>query len=440
MKLSELNSKKKLTLFYTAAFFTYLVLYNAVYVNKLGSWEITDITYTFHIVDFGLGVESGFVVGTIYQLFFKKLLPEQMAVYEGALIIAFFLFVSVCISKLICMERHTKKERTALTVAALFFVSGPCSFSAYTRTIGTLDVYQFYAVALFLLLLSGKKLKYFAPIAIVFALSVHMSAMLSVVVLFMFVLVYRLVESRDKKEQRENAVLLTVSVIVTMAAAVFFVVLANKTITYDLQGFCNELYRRGEVNGHRELVRPSYFTYKLYNDFTNDIWYFGKFYTEYPIEHYFPTLSKYIPEVAGDALSGVFNIINLHFKAMQSMKELFWQTIIKAVIVMLPIDCFLFGFWIYCAKRTESIIKKIMFIFMIFQMPVLFITSSMASLDWARWMIMGFIINFTCMLYVIYKNKEAIRYIEKVIDFFRLRCIIPYFVVYSSVVFYVYVL
>ena len=267
-----------------------------------------------------------------------------------------------------------------------------------------------------------------------------MSAVLSVIAVFYFILIYRVIDEKEKKDKKGNAVILALSVLLTVAAAIYFVAFSKSTIAYDLDGFCSELARRGAENGHPELVRPSYYTYKLYNNFTNDVWYFGKYYTEYPIEHYFPTLSKYIPEAAGTAICGVLNIITLHIKAAYGMRADFFQIVGKAAVIMLPIDAFLVGFWIYMAKRAKNIIRKILFVFMVFQMPLLFVSCSLASLDWGRWIIVGFITNFTCLLYVLFKEKGSIDYVEKVISFFRLRCIIPYLIVYSSVVFYVYVL
>ena len=426
----KLDERKRIFLNYFILFFAYLMLYNLIYVGKMQPWHINDITYTYHLVDFKMGFVSSFFAGEIFHILFNgKVDPAQVTVFHVVLTVLLFLFVSFMLAQLVSLKEN-KKDRRALFIMSMFFISGPCTFALYTRLLGTLDVYFVYLAAMFVFFVSNKYLKYAVPALFVFAVMNHFSALNTVIILFSLVLLYKAACESEKARKGAYFGIFAASIVIGAAATFYLFSHGESNLAYDLNGFNEELGRRC-VENKTDMYYDIYYDYSIYHYFS----YEGEnVYGIYPLEHFLPSIGASFPPAIKGLLENLLSHMRFNYLYYYA-NNMPYRTGVMIVLFFatLPIYVLFFGMWKRLIKQTKDKIKKFCFAMCIIQPVVTFIGGILFSGDVPRWAAFALLIQFTMAFFVTKYDISAFDYIKEKLSDIKLRYIVFYFLIYSCI-------
>lgn len=388
---------------FSIGFFIYTVLYNFIVVTRFRPWETqSGGTYMYHIIDFkSLGFRSGVLPGSIfYGIFGENASVKTASIYETVLILVFFVFMSVLLEKFI--YKVEPRFRSAALLISVVFISGPFTFSTFTKTLGMLDVYFLFLSVIFFFVLENKVLRFVIPLLFALALSVHMSAVLCCIVMFSILLLYRISVEEDRKNKRLFILVFVFSMIASALLAVFFLVF-KKDMPLSVDEFNKLLEDRG----------GTYFAYFDYTFYDYNIY---KGTGLYPSELY----SIDSPVWRAIRLA-VQRIYFLHTEFVNVYTQNRADLIIRAVSSVIILSPAMFFFYKRMLKLFRSIdgnkLKKFSVFLMMVQFPFTAIAGNMVSLDVNRFFTHAFLISFTMLLYVMYREgdfrREVLEAIEK---------------------------
>ena len=426
------ENKKQTAFVYFISFFAFLLLYNLIYVGKMHGWHINDITYTYHLVDFKMGFVSSFLVGEIYHIIFGgRVDPTEVNTFNIVLLLLIFAFVSFMLAQLISLKED-KRDRKALFILSMFFISGPYSFALYTRLLGTLDVYFVFLAVLFVMFLSNKVLRFLAPVFYVLAVLNHFSALNTVIILFSLMLLYKAVTENKKADKRIYYCIFAASIVIGAGAALYFFSHSESNLAYDINGFNAELGRRCAEN-NTDMYYNIYYDYAIYHYFSHD----GKnIYGIYPVEHFFPQLGGKLPAVLEGPLAEILSHMRYNYLYYYANNMPVKIGIITVLFLLaLPVYIFFFGLWKRLIKQSKSKAESLFYALCIIQPAVTFLGGIVYSGDPPRWTAFALMIQFTLVFLAAKYSRDALDYIREKLSKIRLSYIVLYFILYSSVIY-----
>ena len=138
--------------YYAIGFFAFLWIYAIAVVGKFKPWDIYDVVYAFHAVDYSMGFASKILVGAVYQFFFGEINRETMIIFDKIVLCIIFAVSSVLLEKLM-LHTEEKHRKTAFFIL-MFFLTGTPTFTAYVFALGMMDTFFVVFALLFIIFLS----------------------------------------------------------------------------------------------------------------------------------------------------------------------------------------------------------------------------------------------------------------------------------------------
>lgn len=428
-RLKRLDTKHP-ELKYFAVFFVFLFLYNLIYVCQLKGFHITDITYSYHLVDYKMGFVVSFFAGELLHLIFNNRVgPAQVTAFHVVLILFIFAFVSAVLAKIIA-QKENRQDRKTLFLLSMFMLSGPCSFAIYTLRLGMLDIYFILFAVLFFIAVSNRVLKYTVPALYVLSVINHYSALVTVIMLFSLLLLYKTAVSEKKKDKIIYLCIFAVGIIAGAAMTGYLLKTREANLVYDMEGFNRELRRRCQEN-NTDLYYDIYYDSTIYRYYPVD----GKnIELSYPIEYFFPHGARFIPAILAPALAEVLSYLKFNMFIIFANISVFVGIVAVVFLVTLPVLALFTGMWVTLIKNSENKLKKLIYVLAIIQVPFTFIGGCAFSGDPMRWSTFGMLMQFVLVFTVAGHEENAFEYLKRKISRINMRWLAVYFILYSAIV------
>jgi len=389
---------------FSIGFFIYLVLYNFIVVTRFKFWEVSEKgTYMHHIIDYKtFGFREGMLPGSIYYgIFGENASVKSASIYETVLIILFFLAVSILLERF--MKHVEPRFRTAALVAVTVFLSGPFTFAVFTDELGMPDVYLLFFAIVFFFTVENRILRFLIPAVFVLLTMVHLSALISYIVLLGILLLYRISTETEGNKKKALWAVFAISIFAS-AGMVVYLLAFKKEMPVSVNEFNSILESRG----------GKYFTYLDYTlyDYNYDV--FGG--NLYPQEIY--SIANPVLRALKLAFAKLHFLHNDYMQYFSQGANLPLRFVISAVLLT-PLMAF---FYKHIFRLFKSIdgnrLKKFSVFLMMVQFPFTLILGYTFSLDIIRWVSHAFIISFVMFLYVLYREEqtrtEVLEAVEKI--------------------------
>ena len=384
---------------YAIAFFLFIFLYNYVFVNRCHLWQVEGYAYTFHLVDFSVGLHTGVLPGALfYGLFGKNVSQSTVSNYVLALTILFMLLLSFLLED--CAKHLLEQKKANVMLLVFFFVIGPYTAASCFHWFGYFDMYLFFLSILFFFCVRNRIAIYLTPVLFLLSVMIHFSSFLTCIPMFVIVLMYKCL--KEKEERRKYKVVLLISVTVTIAAGFYFLLFESKNLNYSIEQFHSLLAERGGAD-YRDVFKE-YYDYLFYKTFD------GK------------TVYNFA-EVTKGGWSTLFSFLRdyIRFNSnwMRSDAMVWSSSELAETIIAIP---FFIGFYViviqYIRQNKLNKSEKGTFIplFMtLLQIPVALI-AILFSIDLSRWVTHIVTVLSAEMLFLVVENQNLLDTVDQKIE------------------------
>lgn len=407
---------------YFTFFLGILLFYNFGIVNNFKLPSIDSIGYAYHLVDYSFGFCTKLLPGAIYHLFYDNVLVPEVNRFQLIILIFIYIATAGLLTKLVSAQNE-KGEKKAFLVLALFFLVGPSTLVGYTIEFGMIDVYWLVFTILFLVGFLNDKFSFLIPIAFVLSVMIHFSSVVSYILLFSLMILYKICTGEKKAY---NTILLTVSLILAGGLTLYFLKNEMTNLTYTSDEFVQEMARR---NLSGEELYTDYYEYALYR-----IPYYDGFYNNMSEDIIISPDKTALPA----ALVGIIN--NIWSQIDITVTSYIWfpeelDNFVATIPIILPALIFFFAFWINQLKQHKNDSKLLRFIYfvMMLQFIATFISGILFSPDISRWASHAFLAQFILVLYIAHKEQGAKDWITSKITSKNGVYIAIYYLFYSMV-------
>lgn len=374
---------------YAISIFLFFIIYNFVVVGNFSFPTINSFTYTIHIVDYTIGFCSKLLPGAIYNAFFSTTNPNVVNLYVVILYYLFLLSISIMLEKF--LYKFDSENRLIAFIIVLFFITGPVTFSLTTFGLGVLDTYWLFFTAAFLIIVKNKYLKWFVPIIFVLSLFIHVSAIMSFIPFFSLVVL--LEASRSKKDRKSYVVIFTVSILLTVATFLYFLIFEKNNLTLSLDAFRSFISKR---NLSEWADYPDYYEYALYNRSYVDGAEMVSFVSDGE--------SGFISKIFGSFLTQIYEI----YRTYPKINRNYYIGAVKGIFISIPIVVLLYKYVLSAFKKEKSNkLRRFVWFCALFLLPFAFVvTSAFFSPDLIRWFAHGVTLLFTLIIYETYRSSD----------------------------------
>lgn len=398
---------------YAFSIFAFYVIYNFVIVCNFSLPKINDLTFTFHMVDYSIGFCSELLPGAIYNALFSAKSADMVNVYFSVVYYLFLLAVSFLLEKFLC--KFDAQNRFIAFIIVLFFITGPVTLAPLVVFFGALDTYWFFLAVVFLIIVQNKYLKWFVPILFVLSLFIHVAAMMSFIPFC--ALIVLLEASRNEKVRKSYVAIFTISVLLTVAMFLYFLLFSKDNLILSLDAF-----RAFASERNIPEWGDKYYEYALYRiSFANG--------TE---------MINAASAGNGNFITQVLNAIWIQteeiYKNYAMIDRAYYLKTISVIFISMPIIVMLYNYVLSRFKK-EKINKLRCFVWFcaLFLLPFAFIvTSALFATDIIRWLVHGVIFLFILVMYEIYRSSDTdyLESLNKRLNNSSYFAVIIYFVLY----------
>ena len=391
--------------------FSVLVLYGLVIVRRCSLPRVEKLCYYFHAVDFSLGFCSKFLPGAIYNLFVKTPSPLSATVYESVLLVLFYAVVSIMLERLV--NSAEEKNRPVLFLLLAFYLTGPATFAPYSYELGMLDVYWLFTAAPFLLLLRNRYARILLPLFFAVAVMIHFGAMITYVPFFAFLILYELTRAKKKRDRRQLTAVFLAGVLLAVGTVVYFGINDKNNVRVNIEEFNRIMESRG-------VEHTKYYDNAL---FRNSVLFKDGRIDEAALREAMGLEEDYIgapnePLFPDDHNNPFLRMINtvvyefqIHFyiySHFSVVKRTFSQFFLLAVVLS-PIFIFFWRFFISRFRETGgNRLSRFLYACFLLFTPFTTVGSLFVSTDSTRWMYHCFMVLFTFLLYLVYREKTMV--------------------------------
>lgn len=364
---------------YAFGAFLFLILYHSLIINRLEFWEVSEISYTYHIVDYSLGFRSQLLPGAIfYGIFREHSSQTTAAIFDTGLILFFFFGLSFLLERF--LQNVEKQYRQASIVLLILYLSGPFTFAIFTDELGMLDVYWLFFSLLFFLFLDKRVLRFLIPILFALSMLIHFSSVINYIILFVTILIYKISITTNKKERLSYVFVLVLSLFVTVCLFLFFL-LYHTEIALSKEDFHRFIQNRG----------GTYFEYYDYS-------FYNTFYGETVVSPDVYSLTSPLLKI----LRIVFEKCQFTFRLYSKSPIKVFKRLLFAIVILTPLLRFLYKHIYNYYKTISNQAKRFCLLLIMIQFPFTAIVGCMYSVDIIRWFTHAFLIFFTLFLYLAY--------------------------------------
>lgn len=383
---------------YAAGIFIFIFLYNFIFVNDCQLWKVEGYAYTFHLIDFSVGLHTGILPGALFYGLFKNHISQQvMSVYVLVLMAGFMLILSVLLEK--AVKTLLKEQKTNALLLVLLFIVGPFTAANCFAWFGFFDMYLFFLSVLFFACLESRVGAFFIPVLYVASVFIHFSSFLTCIPMFTIVLLYKTLQEKDGQKKYRS--ILAVSLVLAVALGVYFLMFESSNLNYSLEQFQALLAERGGADYNPD--DRAYYDYSFYHTVTivDDIQFSS------------------VGEASSGGMSGLIaffvNYIKFNY-ALIARYGLSWR-IAQTAKLLISVPFFVWYYWVMIryikkVRGNESRRSIVISIYLTFlQLPIAMV-AMLFSADIARWTTHTFTFLLAEMLYLISKDKELLNDVE----------------------------
>lgn len=364
---------------YAVVFFLFVVLYGWLIVRRLRFWKVSDITFAYHVVDYSLGFRAQLLPGAIFYGIFGEHASETTAtVYETVLLLLFFVGLSVLLERF--LNRAAPRQKNAAFFLLLFYLSGPFTFAVFSDELGMLDVYWLFFSLLFFFFLEKRGLRFLIPALFVLSLLVHFSSVISYLIMFSILLLYRVCIEPEKKRQKTYLFIFAFSLSLTCGLFVFFLFNQSQDLPLSQEAFHRLLQERGS-------------DYHIYYDYS--------FYNNFLGRDVVPSSVYEIANPLLRALSVILEKCRFTIRLYMDNSVNTPARLALTVLLLCPVVLFfyrnLYRLW---KQKDQNKLKRFCVFLMMVQFPFTAVLGCLFSPDIIRWHTHAFLIFFTMLLYL----------------------------------------
>lgn len=384
-------------------FFAVLIVYSFFMTNNMHLWEITDLTKSFHAVDFSVGFCTRLLPGAIYSLFFGSVEHTTLVVYVYSILLISFILICFLLNKLVL---KTKEELRITTVfLIMFFLTGPSTFSVYRVLFTWLDLYWLLLAAVFFLCLSTKRLYVLIIPVYLAVIMIHYGSIVCFIPMFSLCILYKISVLADRNEKRLLTAVFFICVFSTLLLFGYMLLFENYNLNYTMEEFNDFLLSKGG----KDL---EYYDYTFYRDSAETTF----------EEFYGGDLAGKITVIdTSNPIKALFQIIIQNIQTTLKMST--FSSCIGYIICVLPVIMFIILTFFSGIKDKETCkLKKFVFICGSILFFLTVGVGGLFSTDTSRWICHGYMCLLVLFFYIIYagdfSDRERIQNIFSKIPLF----------------------
>lgn len=384
--------------------FLFLLFYGFAVVRRAAPPEVGPFEYYFYAVDFSMGFVGRFIMGAAFNLFTKNPTPATATVYMTVLLLLFCGALSLVLERFL---RALPENRQPLGLALLaFYLTGPATFGMYFYQFGMLDTHWLFLALPFVLLLQNKKTQLLLPLLFVPMVMIQFASLFNWVLFGGLLLLYEWTLATEKKDRRRLAALFVASVVLASGTFLYFEINEKKNLVYPIDTF-------NEILKDRGVTLLYYFDDTLYENFNYDTPELAEQYEYYNHIDYI----DHFPNMKDNTFKETINRLSYMFRTrlgyyLQNNWHGLKKTVGQAALLTVILLPMLMLFYTVLHRRFKAAKGKFLPRFTYFCMMAVYPVSIFAvipiSSDSVRWMAQGFLVLFSLLLYMIYKEKEAV--------------------------------
>lgn len=384
--------------------FLFLLFYGLVIVRRCAPPEVSIFEYYFYAVDFSMGFVGRFLVGAVFNLFVKKPTPAAATVYMCVLLLLFCAALSLLLEHF-WLALPENGRRIGLCLLA-FYLTGPAAFSIYFFQFGMLDTHWLLLALPFVVLLQHKKTQWLLPLLFVPMVMIQYASLFNWVLFGGLLILYELTLATEKADRRRLIALFLASVTLASGTFFYFEINEKKNVVYTVDEFNEILTERG-------VEMLYYFDHMLYDDFLHDTPALEEQYAYYKeidfIDH-FPNMSDNVFKRTVNELSYMLRTHVGYYPQNDwyGLKKTVGQMLLLTVILSPMLVLFYTVFHRKYRAAKGRFLSRFTYFCMMALYPVSAVAIIPISSDSVRWIAQGFLVLFSLVLYMVYKEKEAV--------------------------------
>lgn len=396
---------------YALMIFAALIFNMFMAIDKIGLPHTYAGSYSMYLLDYSFGFCARFFPGQVYRwIMGPNYNPETVLAFMRAELLIVFVLLSVMLNWFILSAgRESRKYYICL---ALYYVSGPVTFSLYSYGLGLLDTMWVIFTPVFIMLLMNKYARYIAPVLTVPIILVHFSAITCYMILVFFILLYLASSKKEKKERIIYSALFVVSFITGVALTVYFILFESSNIKYSSDELMRLVTERSWIGDDTDLLYVNFDIFKIVK-FKNSFSLFDGI--DFPYESLNDVVliseDSSLPPFIVKTLNAIWPNMHFHlqyyFGKGRIPDEL--TSIIKQTVFISPVLVFIFMYWrhrIQLAKEEKNRFQRFLFFLAIIYFPVALVFWFFFSIDHFRYFNHIMITEGGFLLFVMYSNKE----------------------------------
>lgn len=314
-----------------------LPLYHFLIAGGGELFQVKEINYTYHAVDFSMGFCSRLLPGSIYRLLVGAYTRSAVSIYLLFVYAFFIIMLAVLVEQFVL---SFKEYQRACLVFVILFLTGPLTFNLFVIELGMLDFYWAIFFLMACLCLQNKYLRFFVPVIIVLIIMTYFAGFVSYAVALLFIIFLYFLKAENKTQKTIYFVIFALSLLLAAAFTFYFFRNDTKNLVYSAQEFCDIMYNKRDAY-------PAYYDYAFYK-------YFGPEYkgTRYYDAYKLGFIGKKVLEN-----NNIFESIAIRFKSFLYYTPL--KTWISAfVTALIPQSLLVYVLRGYI-KKEKSILKRL---------------------------------------------------------------------------------
>lgn len=365
-------------------FFTFIILYECIFVWQFRKWEIGGYAYIYHALDYSLGFVSRILPGAVFHFLFGEVTVFKATVFETVLLVLFFGCLSWFLEKL--YYRLEAKDRSFGLLLMFLFVTGPCSFGIYVKELGMLDAWWLYTAVIILFLLPKKKLRPLIVVGAFVMILTYFASVLCFAPFIVIILLYKATVEEDPKDRRLLYIVAGAFACVAIGFTVYFISSGPGNIKLAPEEFFALLDARGCTGDVEEI--------------------YGVMYDVPPEESgiAFGTNAEMLNQagVNSELMAQIVIRIRQHLTIFSESTKTKYIQILYAFLLICPVLALLFSAFRYKLKNSRKLTQKFPFFCMIMLFFFINVVCLFVSTDTLKWLAHSFTLTFACFLIVLY--------------------------------------
>lgn len=367
-------------------FFGFLMVYSFVVTGEI-LWKTTaGITKSIYAVDFTFGFRTKLLPGAIYNLLSDNFSDEAISLYVQIIFIACISGIAFFSEKIIkSFEKDKYSDATGIVIIGATAFTVICFEAGF---IALMDLHWIVAFIFFFLFLQNKKTYILLPVAFLYAIMSHFASVICYVPLFILIVLYKILDTDEKKEKLFLSIIFTVSTVLSVGIALYMIIFESEGMKYTLSQFHEKLMLKG-------VDEFFYYDSAFYRDVA------AEFYQQAILENENIIKIDHTQNSLIVFLQTLIQRVQIHLSISEHKEYL-----IK-YIIHLPAVVFVVNNLYSFIKKTETRkLKKLIILMSPMLYIAIIVVGFLLSTDTARWFGHATIALFTLFLYFIYREES----------------------------------